>query len=173
MPTLYDLVAEYSFLQDLDDHDYEKALADLSADLKDKLIAISIVLKNLEADRDVFRVEGKRLLQLAEFRDNRIDHLKEYALAAMDQLHIDRVESGVHMIRKQASPESVELSAEFSDGHYQVATFREMIASDVPEELRQYVESVRPNRALLKKRLQEGAEVTGAKLYKGYHIRVK
>lgn len=79
-----------------------------------KAIGCACVVKNLSAEVNAIEQEIKRLIDLKVSRQNNVDRLKAYLMSCMKAVGIDRVENGVHRLRIQKSPLSVQVLDEES-----------------------------------------------------------
>jgi hypothetical protein len=90
------------------------AITALQISFQDKAVGCACVVKNLDAEVSAIDAEIRRLQDLKTTRQNNVDRLKAYLLTCMQAAGVDKVESGVHQIRRQLSPMSIEIVNEDS-----------------------------------------------------------
>ena len=159
---LYELTNEWIGLQETDletEGDGEawiQLLEETEASIRDKLLVIARVVKNLEAEETALKDEEHRLYAKRKARTNRIDGLKEYALTAMQNIGLKDVQDSVFKVAIQKNPPYVFIPDE------RLIPIEYWIPQ--PDKL---------NKTAIKAALNEGQEVGGAELKQTEGLRIK
>ena len=129
----------------------------LAIQFESKAIGCAIVTKNLNAEVNAIDAEIKRLIDLKTARQNNVDRLKAYLMSCMKAAGIDRVENGVHRIRIQKSPLSIQVLDEHA----------------VPVEFKTEVIEVKVDRKAIAEHIKETGEVPdGISALQNDHLRI-
>ena len=159
---LYELSNEWLQLQAVDietveeGEDWIKAVEEIEASIRDKLLAIARVVKNLEAEETALKDEEARLYAKRKARTNRIASLKEYAEIAMISAGLRDVQDSVFKVSIQKNPPYVFIPDErLIPAEYWIPQ---------PDKL---------NKTAIKAALKDGQEVGGAELKQSEGIRIK
>lgn len=112
MPSLYELTQGVQQLQDLlelgeiDDQVFRDTLD--AMDIETKVENICKVLKNLQAQADMYKAEKDRLAERQKTAENGVKRLKDSLLAYMQVTNHKKVQAGVFTVSK-SSRQSVEV----------------------------------------------------------------
>jgi len=120
MTRLYDIANEYQqALEGIADEETgeisEQALETLnalSADLKEKGIAIASFIRNIDADREALDIESKRLAARKSQLAKRIDWLNGYLKTNMEACEIQEISCPFFSIKLRKNPASVNITDE-------------------------------------------------------------
>jgi phage host-nuclease inhibitor protein Gam len=115
LDTMYSLSSDYNVLvAELEQPDAEQnvalieaEMARLTSDIKHKGYGVAVVLAELERLAEKRKSEVKRLTDSAKAFQNHADRLRQYALTCMENLGIERLETGVHTLSIRQNPPSV------------------------------------------------------------------
>ena len=163
--SLYSLAAEYrGQLQALENLDLdEKALADtlesLGGDLEVKAQNVVCFLRNLETTAAAIKEAEASMAARRKAIENRVDGLKRYVLDSMQNNGIQKIECPLFSISIAKNPAAVDVFDE----------------KQIPAD---YFTSPPPpppqlDKALVKKALQDGFDVPGAKLRQGVRLNIR
>lgn len=157
---LYDIAGEYvgllARLESVDedgvvvtDEDVAAELDGLQVTLENKLEACARVCRNLEAEAEAYSAEAARFTVKAKTRLNSVGRLKDYMVRAMEATGLDKVKGQLLEVRLLAGKPRVEVTD----------------VDVLPLELcRRKVEA---DKVAIKKQLDDGVDVPGAKLVQG------
>lgn len=143
---------------DLDDQAIQDTL-EAETDMVPKVQSYGFVIRNMEALESAVNAEAERLATRARIIANRREALKKRLLDAMVYSGIQKVEHPQFTISVQKNPPSVDVFDE-----RQIPA--EYMTDPKPPE-------PKPNKTLIKKAIQDGFEVPGAKLVQGVGLRIR
>lgn len=86
-----------------------EAVADGLAEKSDGYVAI---MRELDAEAEMFRAEADRMTRKAQTRTNALNRLKARLQEAMEQLGLDRIDGPLFTVRLQASPPACQVTDE-------------------------------------------------------------
>jgi hypothetical protein len=156
---------------------------ELFAQLGKKVDRIANYVRIMEWKARAAKEESSRLAARQKAAENRIDQIKDMLSYFMQSRGLKRLEGELNSIRLQKNGQaSLQLDPlalpcsysrrELKLMHEQWLLLLDSIASeDVKGVLESAVSSVEPSRELIRKCLEEGEDVPGARLVKGQHIR--
>ena len=160
---LYKIEQEYlSIIESIIENDGEISLEQETAleinkeNLEKKAICYSHIIKDLDSDISIIESEIKRLQGLKQARNKTIDKLKTNISNAMQIYSIDKIESPLMKISFRKS-ESIEIENQ------------DLLDLD-------YIESklvTTPNKAKIKKALESGEIVIGARIKHNLNLQIK
>lgn len=163
---LYELSHELALIH----ADVEEAGGELSTELEARLDGITMALEHkatsigqwvlsLKADEAAIDGELARLKKMKQARINLQDRLKAYVMGCMDSANLQKITHPTCPIRIQRNSQpTLILNPEKTD-------WPSAYCDVVPEHLEL-------NKATLKTALADGAQVEGAQLYQGSHLRI-
>jgi hypothetical protein len=135
----------------------ENELVINQTELQEKAINYGYVVKSLEMDIDAIDAEMKRLKALKDAKSNAINRMKESVLNAMQIYGIEKVQSPTLNLSVRLNPESVEIDmAELLDEKFLVTKT-----------------TVAPDKVAIKKAIQNGENVEGARLVRNQSLVIK
>ena len=175
--TLYELGEAYQRVRDLAETegdgvaDWATSLADIAEAMETKVGNMAGLVREWKAESGVYADEVKRISARQQAIDARIKRLEWMMQTAMQEMSVDKVNSGTLVVRLQNSPPSVEVV----DESIVPSTFKraklDMSLSDLPEGL-EYLAEVSVNRRAVLDALKGGAEVQGTRVVQNQHIRL-
>lgn len=161
---LYEIAGEaraiYEKLMDMDAD--EQTIADTleaETDMVPKVQSYGFVIRNMEAMQAAINAEAERLATRARILAKRQEALKQRLLDAMVYAGIQKVEHPQFTISVQKNPPSVDIFDE------------RQIPADYMTEPKP--PEPKPNKTLIKKAIQDGFDVPGAKLEQGVRLSIK
>jgi len=155
---LYELAEAFQRLTDMEDEAFEVALGQLSGEISDKVENVAKVVRTLEAEANVYKQEIDHLLNAAQARLNRTTALKQYLLANMEAVGIDKVKGALFTVSVLDSPPSCQILDEEA----------------VPLEYKERIESWKIDRKGLIAAWKAGGDIPpGAVITQGRHIRIR
>src|SRR5690606_40917861 len=162
--TLYEIAHEHKALADkLMDLDLdEQAIKDTleaESDLIPKAQSYGFVIRNLEAHQAAISAEAERLALRAKRAKSRIDAVKQRLLDAMVMTGTQKIEHPQFTISVTKNPTGVDI---FDERQIPDAYMAD------PKPL-----APKPDKRLIKKAIEEGYEVPGAKLEQGVSLRIR
>lgn len=166
---LYELTAEYAKIQEMLETEAEEndglvsdelleALTAASDDIDRKVEACAKVVRNLEAERDAVDAEKARLKARSESLDKNIDRLKNAVLTAMERAGKEKVKTALFTVYPRESV-SVKVDNE-------VLLPRDLCAKEV-------VTVYKPDKKAIRKVIEEGGTVEGARLEKNVSLQIR
>ena len=118
MATLYELTSDYQKL--LIEYEYSETEAErldvmeridaLQEDIGDKAEAYARIMKNLQADADMYSTEADRLAKKAKAAKAAVDGLKQRLLTAMETFGATEIKTSIGKWRTQMNPWSCEVT---------------------------------------------------------------
>ncbi len=155
--TLYELTELYSNLMDLDleDEQVQEALEDIDEKIEVKADNIAKLIKGLEGQKDICKVEEERIYARRKSIENRINNLKEYLQATMIATDKRKFKTDLFSFNIQKNRASLKILDE----------------EKVPEEYVEYDRKVLKDK--LKKAIAEGLEVDYAEMIQSESIRIR
>jgi hypothetical protein len=165
--SLYALTGEYRTLaQLLNSGDFDEvAIADtieasgITDQIAEKAQGCEMIARMQEADIPAIDAEIKRLQELKRTRSAKAEALRQYVLDSMQACGIQSIDAPLFRISIAKSPASVDVF----DERQIPADYMTDPAPPAPK----------PNKSLIKKAIQDGFEVPGAKLVSGVSLRIK
>lgn len=161
---LYQIAEEHRALYDklMDMDADEQTIADTleaETDMIPKVQSYGFVIRNMEALETAVNVEAERLAMRARIIAKRSAAIKQRLLDAMVFANVQKVEHPQFTISVQKNPSSVDVFDE-----RQIPA--DYMTDPKPPE-------PKPNKTLIKKAIQDGHDVPGAKLVQGVSLRIK
>lgn len=153
MTKLYDIANEYAQLlsEDLPSDMIADTVEAFEGEFTDKVENILGLIKNEQYTCDALKSEAKKLNERAKATQNRIDNLKSYIIESMNTLDKKSMQAGVHALTVRAPSKSVNII----DAH------------KLPAEFVEYVTEVKPDKNLIKEKLNLGEQIEGAEMQVG------
>lgn len=161
---LYEVAAEhralYEKLMDMD-ADEQMVLDTLEAETNmiPKVQSYGFVIRNMEAMQSMINAEAERLALRASIIAKRTAAIKQRLLDAMVYANVQKVEHPQFTISVAKNPASVDIFDE-----RQIPA--DYMTDPKPPE-------PKPNKTLIKKAIQDGFEIPGAKLVSGVSLRIR
>lgn len=160
MTYLYELEGVYAQLQsmDLDDETFQDTLdsIDFQADLESNIEYFAKMLKNVQADAEMFKTEKQNFAEKEKQAKAKIDKYKETIQKAMTLSNKKKVDAGVFKVSLRKS-KKVEVLDE----------------TKIPLEYMTEKIEYKPNKAEIAKLLKAGQEITGVELLETESLQVK
>lgn len=159
---LYTLTESYRNLLELTENEevqqevLEESLKDLEDDINTKVENIAKVIKTLNAESKVLDEEVKRLANRKKILNNRIDSLKTYVLGNMNALGLKKVKGAILSV-SITEPKSTQIYSE----------------NLIPNEYKEEIITFKIDKTAIKKAINEGLEVPGAKLITNESITIR
>ena len=165
MANLYELVGnlkdfEYHYNQAETEEEMleaEKYLVDAEVELSEKVENIAKFIKNIEADRDVFKKESDRLASKAKSFDNKVTSLKRYLQDNLEVAGIDKVKGDLFTVSLQNNAMSLDVNC----------------IDHIPDEFKRTPEPIVNKRELLKYIKDTGEIFDGVEVKQTKSIRIR
>jgi len=160
--TLYEMTRDYAALYalaadpDADPDSFDAALAALEGDIKDKAASVAAVLANMDAMLVAIESAAKRYEQRYERMVVARDRLKGYLLERLQAAGIQKIETADFTISVRGCSPRVEIDAEQLPAGFLIESTRRV-----------------PDRPAIKKALESGQIVPGARLSGGQYVRIR
>ncbi|MCH8517488.1 MAG: siphovirus Gp157 family protein [Cyclobacteriaceae bacterium] len=162
--TLYELAHEWVRIQnaagDIESpeaaQEWTDSIDKIEGSIRDKVLAIARVVKNMLGELDAIKAEQQRLASRAKTVQNGIDRLKEYAQYHMEQADIDKASDELFTVALQNNPPRVD---DYEPGK-------------IPQAYWKQADPQLDRRALLDA-LKAGEEVPGAALMHSRGLRIR
>jgi hypothetical protein len=142
---------------DLDDATLADTLESLSGNFEEKATNTIMVSRNLGATSQAIKDAAAAMLERARAIDNRVDALKKRVFEAMNATGITRIECPWFVLSIANNPPAVDV---FDSLQVPADYMREIPATYAPD------------KALIKKALQEGFDVPGAKIVQNTRLKI-
>ena len=165
---LYELTQDFMALMNAIDNEEipEEALADtlesITAGIEEKADNIACILKALSAEIDAFKAEENRLAERRKQKEKAHDRLKQYLSDSLLKVGIDKMETARNKITFRKS-ESVEIPDETMFRDWALINNISFLKYDLPK----------IDKTAIKKALNGGEKVEGAKLVTNQNIQIK
>lgn len=165
MANLYELTAEFKqaeyYFNNAKTEDEmleaERYLIEAEVGLTEKAENIAKWIKNLEAERDVFKKESDRLASKAKSLGNKSDSLKRYLQDSLEVAGVDKVKGELFTVSVQNNPISLDL----------------ITTEHIPDEFKRVPEPVVNKRELLKYIKDTGEVFEGVEIKQTRSIRIR
>lgn len=161
---LYQLKTQYQYDAsrladlDLDDATLADTLDSMGGELEEKATNTIMVARNLGATAEAIKAAAADMLARARSMENRADWLKKNVFDAMTQTGITRIECPYFALSIAKNPPSVDV----------------FDSLQVPQDyMREIPATSAPDKALIKKALQDGYDVPGARIVQGTRLSIK
>lgn len=135
----------------------EQYLINAEVELSEKVENIAKFIKNIEAERDVFKKESDRLASKAKSLGNKVDSLKRYLQDSLEVSGVDKVKGSLFTVSLRNNPFSLDLSS----------------AEHIPMEFKRTPEPVVNKRELLKHIKETGETFEGVELKRTRSLVIK
>lgn len=160
---LYEITEGYQRVLDLMEEeggDFTKALDDLAEAFNEKAENVAKVVRNLEAEAEVFANESQRMAQKATARKNQTAHLKDYLKGAMEQMGIENIKGQLLNVGLQNSTPTCEVL---------------VAVEELPEEFVRVIPEKKEadKKALMAYYKEKGEVPDGVEVRQGRHIRIR
>lgn len=142
---------------DLDDATLADTLESLSGDFEEKATNTIMVSRNLGATSQAIKDAAAAMLDRAKAIDNRVDTLKKRVFEAMQATGITRIECPWFVLSIANNPPSVDV---FDSLQIPQDYMREIPATSAPD------------KALIKKALNDGYDVPGARIVQNTRLKI-
>jgi hypothetical protein len=143
---------------DLPDEVIQDTLESLQFPVEEKAKHVAFVIRNMEASAKAIKEAADAMLLRAKAEENRAKHLKGYLQSAMLATGISKVECPYFVLSIRNNPESVVIDAE----------------SQIPQDyMREIPATYAPDKALIKKAIQDGFTVPGCHLTRTQSLSIK
>ena len=160
---LYELTGAYNdifgLLETEDELNFqalEDTLQAIEGDLEQKAGGIAKMIISLQKTAEAFGGEAIRLADKKRSLENKVKWLKDYMMQAMEAISKDKIQTDVGTICRQKSPAGVSV----------------IDAKAIPDEF-WYQPDPQLDKSSVLSALKRGAQVPGAELHQGYHLRIR
>ena len=165
MANLYELTSDFKEAEYLynnaESHEEmleaEKYLVEAEVGLAEKAENIAKWIKNLEAERDVFKKESVRLSEKSRSFDNKVSSLKRYLQDSLEVAGIDKVKGELFTVSLQNNAMSLEIDT----------------ITHIPAEFKRMPEPVVNKRELLKYIKETGEIFEGVEVRQTRSVRIR
>lgn len=144
---------------DLDPQTLADTLEGLDGEMQPKSIAVAMWARNRDADADAIEEAAKAMMDRAKADRAKAAQARAYLLQCMQLAGVERISSPHVVLSVRANPASVEIEDEA-----QIPAAYMTDPKPVPP---------KPDKALIKRALQDGHEVPGARLSRGVRLEIK
>lgn len=163
MPKLYEIAEDFRAVEEalLEAEDEElkeilkSSLETVEGELEAKLEGMVKLMKNFEAEAEMFKAEEKRLQAKKQAAQKRADSIKEYMDFTLKSLGIKKAQAGLWKLTIQKNPPSLDIHDE----------------SKIPEEY--FVTKRELDKRELLKALKNGSTFAGVELKQSESLRVR
>ena len=160
---LYELTSEYSeLLEMLEDADADEeiirdTLESIEGEIEEKADAYAAIMTQMNAEAEMLALEAQRLTKRATSLLQRSDRMKTYLQRQLALIGLKKLKTKYHNFTVRTNAESLVLES----------------AADIPERflVRKTTETI--DRAALKKALQAGEDIPGARLTRTESLLIK
>jgi len=154
MTTLYEITETMMALQsepDLPEDAIRDTLEGMAGEFNDKAVAVLKMCSNVESDIDQLDAEIKRLQERKKQKENFISRFREYLRTSMSATGITKIQHPLFNVTLGKPAQIVEIDD----------------PEALPEIYAETVVTIKPDKAAIKKALQAGDDVPGARLADG------
>jgi hypothetical protein len=166
--TLYEIAQEYRSAADtlaeldMDEQTVADTLESISGDLTVKAQNVAFVIRNLEASAEQINVAIEHMQARAQALAKRAERVREYLLQNMLMAGVQKVECPYFKMAVKENPPKVIVDDE---KQIPVAYMTDPAPPPPPP--------AKPDKALIKKALQDGFDVPGCRLERGKRLEIK
>lgn len=144
---------------DIDEQTFADTLESMSGDFELKAQNVTMFVQNLEASANAIKDAERKMAERRKAIENKVERIKEYLKVNMQKTGITKIECPYFVISLRNNPESVDvINMDLIPSEY----FK--IPDMPPPQL---------DKAELKKAIQAGAQVEGARLIRTQSIQIK
>ena len=134
----------------------EDTLQAIEGDIEQKAGGIAKMIISLQKTAEAFGGEASRLADKKRALENKVKWLKDYMMQAMEAISKDKIKTDVGTVYRQKSPAGVSV----------------VDAKAIPDEF-WYQPDPQLDKYSVLSALKRGAQVPGAELHQGYHLRIR
>jgi len=166
--TLYAIATEYRQAADtlaeldLDETTLADTLESISGDLTTKAQNVAFVIRNIEASAEQVRVAIEQMNARAQALEKRAERIKEYLLQNMLMAGVQKLDCPYFKMAVRENPAKVVI-----DDERQIPTAYMTDPAPPPPP------APKPDKALIKKAIQDGYDVPGCRLERGKRLEIK
>lgn len=128
---------------EITEEEYNRLGEELAIELKNKSVNIIAYMRNQESFVDAVKAEEKRLKEMREKTENRIEKFKQYVKDNMEKLNLQEVPTELGSLKIAKNPMSVEIENE----------------DEVPSEFKQEVVTTKIDKAAIKEHFKTTGEI--------------
>lgn len=128
---------------EITEEEYNRLGEELAIELKNKSVNIIAYMRNQESFVDAVKAEEKRLKEMREKTENRIEKFKQYVKDNMEKLNLQEVPTELGSLKITKNPMSVEIENEY----------------EIPNEFKQEVITVKPDKTAIKEYFKKTGKV--------------
>ncbi|WP_345831017.1 siphovirus Gp157 family protein [Erwinia sp. HDF1-3R] len=153
MSKLYEIANSYVKLteSDMTPEMIADTLEGIEGEFSDKICQLLAICKNESVYVDALRNEAKSLTERAATAENRITSIKTYIAQTLQHAGLKKITAGLHQVSVRAPTKSVDITD----------------AGALPPNLVEYETTIKPDKLGIKKLLDAGQDVPGAKIKVG------
>lgn len=158
---LYELTEMYQNIQELISNDetnseeLEKALREIKDNINSKVENIAKLIKNIEGDIEVLKIEENRLSERRRTLENKKDRIKNYLESQLKSMGISKVKTPLFTVSIQKNPPRIDIENE----------------EIIPDSFVKYTKSILKKDII--QALKNGKEVPGVKLIQTSSLRIR
>lgn len=149
MNSLYTITNNFVSIMDkvengeLSEEEYNELGQELAVELQNKSVNIIAYVRNEESLVEAIKVEEKRLKEMREKAENKIDRFKQYVKENMERLSLEKIPTELGNLVIAKNPMSVEIEKE----------------DEIPNEFKQEVTTIKIDKTAIKNYFKETGEV--------------
>lgn len=149
MNSLYNITNNFVSIMDkvengeITEQEYNELGQELAIELQNKSVNIIAYVRNEESLVEAIKTEEKRLKEMREKKENKIDRFKQYVKENMEKLNLSKIPTELGNLMISKNPMSVEIENE----------------EEIPSEFKQEVTTIKIDKTLIKNHFKETGEV--------------
>lgn len=149
MNSLYNITNNFVSIMDkvengeITEQEYNELGQELAIELQNKSVNIIAYVRNEESFVEAIKTEEKRLKEMREKTENKIDRFKQYVKENMEKLNLSKIPTELGNLMISKNPMSVEIENE----------------EEIPNEFKQEVTTIKIDKTSIKNHFKETGEV--------------
>lgn len=149
MNSLYNITNNFVSIMDkvengeITEQEYNELGQELAIELQNKSVNIIAYVRNEESFVEAIKTEEKRLKEMREKTENKIDRFKQYVKENMERLNLSKIPTELGNLMISKNPMSVEVENE----------------EEIPSEFKQEVTTIKIDKTSIKNHFKETGEV--------------
>lgn len=171
---LFELLDAYRLISELieDEEDFKESLENIKDETQIKIINLAKILKEVEYNEEVYKIEIERLQKKSKTAQNNINFLKEYIKCGMESLNLTKISKDGIIVSLANSPQSCVLEDETKIPSNLKTAILKVPLNKLPEDMLEYKTDETIDKRAILQMFNEGIDVPGTNIVKNKHIRI-
>lgn len=135
----------------------EQYLIAAEVDLAEKAENIAKLIKNIEAEGEIFKKESDRLSKVAKSKERQVNSLKKYLKENLEIAGVDKIKGELLTVALQNSPKKLEVDS----------------VKNIPKEFMSQPDPIVRSKDLLEHLINTGEYIEGVSVVQNKHVRIR